>query len=162
MLYSVDVNDEYKKSKSKLLRCSLLFAGILAITLTADTLLIILSKENYIPSLIIAIVITSLFGWFAIFFFSSLYGDMNKRYRYFKGYESGEKSTEEVQVLTKIGDMCRINGLYAYPIRVKSFDGLTSVDKVIYVLNNSLDVKEDDRLTITTYQRIIIEAESHL
>ena len=162
MIYSVDVEYEYKKSKSKLLRCSLLFASILTTTLVADILLIVLSNENYIASLVIAIIITVLLSWFIIFFFSSLYGDMNKRYRYFKGYESGEKSTEEVQVLTKIGDMCRINGLYAYPIRVKSFDGLTSVEKVIYVLNNSLDVKEDDRLTITTYQRIIIEAESHL
>ena len=103
-----------------------------------------------------------LFLFFAIFFFFSLYPDMNKRYRYFKGYESGEKSTEEVEVLIKTGDMCRINGLYAYPIRVRSFDGLNNVDKVIYVFDNSLDIEQNDRLTVTTYQRIIIEAESHL
>lgn len=162
MIYSVDVEYEYKKSKSKLLRCSLLFTLILTITLVADTLLIVLSKERYIVNLIIAIVITSLFSYFAIFFFSSLYGDMNKRYRYFKGYESGEKAIEEVQVLTKIGDICRINGLYAYPIRVRSFDGLSYVDKVIYTFNDNLEIEENDKLTITTYQRIIIAAESHL
>ena len=162
MIYSVDVNDEYKKSKSKLLRCSLLFAGILAIVLVADTLLIVLSKQNYLPFLIIAIVITTLFSWFAIFYFSSIYGDLNKRYRYFKGYEIGEKSTEEVQVLSKIGGICHVNGVYAYPIRVRSFDGLKAVDKVIYVFDDSLKITEDDRLTITTYQRIIVQAESHL
>ena len=161
MIYSVDVGDEYKKSKSKLLRYSLLFALILTITLVADTLLIIFSKERYIVRLIIAIVITSLFSYFAIFFFSSLYGDMNKRYRYFKSYESGEKATEEVQVLSKTGDMCRINGLYAYPIRVRSFDGLTYTDKVIYTFNDKLEIAENDKLTVTTYQRILIEAESH-
>ena len=65
MIYSVDVGDEYKKSKSKLLRYSLLFALILTITLVADTLLIIFSKERYIVSLIIAIVITSIFSYFS-------------------------------------------------------------------------------------------------
>lgn len=162
MIYSVDVSDEYKKSKSKLLRCSLLFAGILTIVLVTDVLLIVLSNENYIASLIIAIIITSLLSWFIIFFFSSLYGDINKKYRYFKGYDSGEKSIEEIEVLSKVGGMCHVNGVYAYPIRVRSFDGLKSVEKVIYTFDDSINIQEGDKLTITTYQRIIIEAESHL
>lgn len=162
MIYSVDVEYEYKKSKSKLLRCSLLFASILTVVLVADTLLIIFSKENYIPSLIIAIIITSLLSWFIIFFFSSLYSDMNKRYRYFKSYESGEKSIEEIEVLSKVGGMCHVNGVYAYPIRVRSFDGLKSVEKVIYTFDDSINIQEGDKLTITTYQRIITQAESHL
>ena len=161
MSYSVDINEEYKKSKSKLLRCSLLFALVLAITLTADTLLVIFSKENYTANLVIAIIITSLFSWFAIYFFTNVYRDLNARYRYFKGYESGVKSIEEVQFLGQENELCYVNGLYVYPIHIRSYDGLKTVDKTIYVLGNDLGYKAYDRLTITTYQRILIESESH-
>ena len=161
MIYSVDVNEELKKSKSKLIRYTLLFSSVLTVTLTTDTLLVVLSKENYTIPLIIAIVVTSLFGWFAIYFFTNIYGEINVRYRYFKSYESGVKSIEEVEFVNKEDELCYVNGLYVYPVHIKSFDGLKVVDKLIYTLNENLDYKADDKLTITTYQRILIEAENH-
>ena len=161
MTYSVDINEEYKRSRSKLIRYTLLFSLVLAMTLTADTLLVVLSKDNYTIFLIIAIVITTLFSWFAIYFFTNIYSEINARYRYFKGYESGVKSTEEVELISKEKKLCYVNGLYVYPIRIRSFEGLKVVDKIIYTLNENLDYKEYDKLTITTYQRILIEAENH-
>ena len=161
MIYSVDINEEYKRSRSKLIRYTLLFSLVLAMTLTADTLLVVLSEDNYTIFLIIAIVITMLFSWFAIYFFTNIYSEINARYRYFKGYESGEKAKEEVEFLEKGDELCYINGLYVYPVYIRSFEGLKVVDKIIYTLNESLDYKEYDKLTITTYQRILIEAESH-
>ena len=161
MIYSVDINEEYKRSRSKLIRYTLLFSLVLAMTLTADTLLVVLSKDNYTIFLIIAIVITTLFSWFAIYFFTNIYSEINARYRYFKGYESGVKSTEEVELISKEKELCYVNGLYVYPIRIRSFEGLKVVDKIIYTLNENLDYKEYDKLTITTYQRILIEAENH-
>ena len=161
MSYSVDINEEYKKSKSRLLRYSLLFSLVLAATLVADTLLVVFSKENYTVNLVIAIVITSLFGWFAIYFFTNIYRELNTRYRYFKGYESGVKAVEEVQFLGQDSELHYVNGLYVYPIHIRSYDGLKTVDKTIYVLNYDLGYKAYDRLTITTYQRILIESESH-
>ena len=161
MTYNVDVNGEYQKSKSKLFRWSLLFSIILTVILTADVLLIILAKEDYLINLIIAIVITSLFSWFAIYFFFNIYGELNAQYRYFKGYESGVQSVEEVEILAKIGEICYVNGLYVYPLRIRSFDGLVARDRVIYTIDKDLDVKENDKLMITTYQRILIKAEKH-
>lgn len=161
MTYSVDVNGEYQKSKSKLFRWSLLFSLILTAILTADVLLIILAKEDYLINLIIAIVITSLFSWFAIYFFFNIYGDLNSQYRYFKGYESGIQSSEEVEILAKIGEICYVNGLYVYPLHVRSFDGLVARDRVIYTIDKDLEFVEGDKLTITTYQRILIKAEKH-
>lgn len=161
MIYSVDINEEYKRSKSKLIRYTLLFSLVLAMTLTADTLLVVLSEDNYTIFLIIAIVITMLFSWFAIYFFTNIYSEINARYRYFKGYECGVKSTEEVELISKEKELCYVNGLYVYPIRIRSFEGLKVVDKIIYTLNESLEYKEYDKLTITTYQRILIEAENH-
>ena len=161
MTYNVDVNGEYQKSKSKLFRWSLVFSIILTLVLTGDVLLIILAKEDYFINLIIAIVITVLFSWFAIYFFFNIYGELNAQYRYFKGYESGLQSTEEVEILAKIGEICYVNGLYVYPLHVRTFDGLVARDRVIYTIDKNLDVKENDKLTITTYQRILIKAEKH-
>ena len=161
MSYSLDVNNEYNLVKSKLLRLSLLFALVLTLVLVGDVLLVALSGEEYIAQLIISIVITILFSWFAIYFFTNIYSDINNRYRYFRGYEAGLKPTEEVEYLRQSDELCYINGVYVYPLYVRYSQGLTKVDKVIFTFAKKLNFKEGDKLTITTYQRILIEAESH-
>ncbi len=161
MNYRVDINEEYKKAKSTYLKYSLLFSLILTLVLGADVLLVILAKEDYTVNLIIAIIITILFGWFTIFFFTSIFGDINNRYRYFKGYEEGLKPVEEIEFLKKSDELCYINGLYVYPIYVRYFIGLSVQDKVIFTLKNNLEYEMGDKLTIKTYQRILIEAEKH-
>ena len=160
MDYSVDVVGEYQKVKSKYFRLSLLFSLILTAVLVVDALLIILSKESYKVQLIIAIVITILFSWFAIYFFVNIYRDVNARYRYFKGYDSGLKAVEEVEVLRKGDELTMVNGLYVYPLYIRCFAGLDSRDKIVYSLEE-VNYQEGDKLTITTYQRILVKAESH-
>ena len=162
MDYSVDVSSEYQQIKSKYFRYSLLFSSILTAVLIGDVLLITLSKEHYKLYMVVAIVITVLFIWLAIFFFTNIYKDINERYRYFKGYESGIKSTEEVEVLNLSEEQCLVNGLYVYPLFIRSYSGLTSTDKIIYSLEKNLDYKPGDKLTITTYQRILVTAERHV
>ncbi len=161
MKYSVDVGSEYQKIKSKFLSYSLLFTGIFTAVLVGDVLLVAFSGENYTVSLIIAIAITILFSWFAIFFFSNIYNEVNNRYRYFKGYDSGVKATEEVEIIKTGDELAYVNGLYVYPLFIRSYEGLEHKDRIIYSFENNLGYEVGDKLTITTYQRILIEAESH-
>ena len=93
--------------------------------------------------------------------FTNIYNDINARYRYFKGYEGGLKPTEEVEYLKKSDELCYVNGLYVYPVYVRYFIGINCQDKVIFALKNDLDYEIGDKLTITTYQRILIKAEKH-
>ena len=161
MNYRVDVTNEYKLAKRAMLKHSLLFSLLLTLVIVGDVLLVILAKEDYLINLIIAIVVTILFSWFAIYFFTNIYQDVNNKYRYYKGYESGLKPTEEVEFLKKSDELCYINGLYVYPLYVRYAIGLSRQDKVIFTLDNNLDYEMGDKLTITTYQRILIEAEKH-
>ena len=161
MDYCIDIAQEYQKAKSNLLRWSLAFSGLFTLVLIADILLILLAGEYYTVNLIISIIITILFVWIAIFFFSHIYGDVNNRYRYFRGYESGLKSNEEVEFLKKSDELCCINGLYVYPIYVRYSVGLSKTDKVIFAFDNNISFEMGDLLTITTYQRILVKAEKH-
>ena len=161
MNYSVDVQQEYQKAKSIFFRWSLGFSGLFTLVLIGDILLISLAGEYYTANLVISIIITTLFMWVAIFFFSNIYGDVNNRYRYFKGYESGLKENEEVEFLKKSDELCYINGLYVYPVYVRYAIGLNRTDKVIFAFNNDIDFEMGDSLTITTYQKILIKAEKH-
>ena len=161
MNFCLDVKTEYQRAKSNLLRCSLMFSGIFTLVLIADVLLVTLSGDNYGVCLIISIVISILFVWFAIFFFLNIYKDVNNRYRFFKGYDSGIKPTEEVEFLKKSDELCFINGLYVYPVYVRYFIGINCQDKVIFAFKNDLNYEMGDKLTIETYQRIIIKAEKH-
>ena len=161
MNYFVDVQQEYQKAKSIFFRWSLGFSGLFTLVLIGDILLISLAGEYYTANLVISVIITTLFMWVAIFFFSNIYGDVNNRYRYFKGYESGLKENEEVEFLKKSDELCYINGLYVYPVYIRYAIGLNRTDKVIFAFNNDIDFEMGDSLTITTYQRILIKAEKH-
>lgn len=160
--YSVDTYEELRKARASNLKASLIFASILTVVLISDTLLIILAKEEYRLNFIISAVITVLFTWFAIYFFTNIYNDINNRYRYFKGYESGLHSTDEVEIIKSSDTLSYVNGLYVYPIAVRYLsNNLEKKDKIIYTLNKDLDLKKGDKLTITTYQRILIKMEKH-
>ena len=161
MDYSVDVPYELQKAKSAFFRLSLLFSGLLTLVLISDVLLVSLAGEDYLPNLLISILLTTLFAWFAIYFFSNIYGEANNKYRYFRGYENGIKSEEEVEFLKKSDELCYINGLYVYPVYVRYSIGLNRQDKVIFAFRNDLKYEMGDKLTITTYQRILIKAEKH-
>lgn len=162
MDYYVDVENEYKKAKINLFRHSLAFSIIFTLVIVGDVLLVTLSKENYLVQYIIATVITIAFSWMAIYFFFNVYGDLNTRYRYFKGHASGIKEVEEVELLKKSDELCHINGLYVYPLYVRYSIGLNRQDKVIFVFGKDNDLQAGDKLTITTYQRILLQAEKHL
>ncbi|MBO7573365.1 MAG: hypothetical protein J6T25_01015 [Bacilli bacterium] len=161
MDYSVDVICEYQKARSVFLKWSLLFSGVLTAAIVGNVLLVMLAGEYYTVNLVISIIVTILFMWFAIYFFSNIYGDVNSRYRYFKGYESGIKPIEEVEFLKKSDELCYINGLYVYPVYVRYAIGLNRIDKVIFAFNNDINFEMGDLLTITTYQRILLKAEKH-
>lgn len=160
MDYRVDIENEYNKAKSTFLKHSLLFSLILTLVLIGDVLLVTLSGENYVINLIIAAVITTLFSWYAIFFFTNIYGEINSRYRFYKGYDSGLKPVEEVEYLSQRGEILYVNGLYVYELSVRYFEGITHQDKIIYCFDK-LDFEVGDKLTIETYQRIIVKAEKH-
>lgn len=162
MDYCLDVEFEYKKAKSILFRISLLFSIIFALIIIGDVLLIALAGEDYLVNYIIASIITVLFAWGAIFFFINIFNPKNLEYRYYKGFESGEKPVEEVEFLKKSNELSYINGLYVYPIYVRYMIGLNRQDKVIFVHDNNLPYEMGDRLTITTYRRILVKAEKHL
>ena len=161
MGYSVDIHQEHKKAKSVFLRWSLGFSSLFTAVIVGDVLLVLLAGEYYTVNLIVAIIITIIFAWIAIWFFTTIYGEVNNRYRYFNGFESGIKATEEVEFLEKSDELCYINGLYVYPVYVRYAIGLNRIDKVIFAFHNNLDFEMGDQLTITTYQRILIKAEKH-
>lgn len=161
MNYSVNIQQEYQKARSVFLRWSLAFSGLLTLVLIADILLVSLAGEFYTVNFIISVIITIIFAWIAIFFFTNIYGDVNNRYRYFKGYESGLKEHEEVEFIKKSDELCYINGLYVYPLYVRYSIGLNRIDKVIFTFDSNVGYEMGDNLTITTYQRILIKAEKH-
>lgn len=159
--YCLDINLEYQKSKSIFFRWSLLFSIILSVVIISDVLLVALAGEDYQVNLIIAISITILFSWYAIYFFTTIYQEINGVYRYYKGYQSGLQSTDEVIVVEGLGEVEYVNGLYAYPFYVKYKTNLDGTDKIIYTTNKDLKISKDDKLTITTYRRILVKMEKH-
>jgi hypothetical protein len=164
MNYQLDISKEYQNARKKVTILSLAFSLIFSLILIADVLLVIFANEDYKLNLIIAIIISVLFTWGVIFFFPNFYNDTFQKYSFYKGYESGLKEIAEVEFDKEINEPINRdkNGLYLYPVHVTYIDGLNKTNKVIYTLEMNLGFKKGDKLTITTYQRVIIKAEPHL
>ena len=161
MNYQLDISKEYQTARKKVTLLSLAFSLIFSLILIADVLLVIFANEDYKLNLIIAIIISILFTWGAIFFFPNFYNEVFAKYSFYRGYESGLKEISEVVFDKEIDEPVVKNGLYTYPVHVTYIDGLEKTNKVIYV-TEKLNFKKGDKLTVTTYQRVIIKAEPHL
>ena len=164
MNYQLDISKNYQSARKKMTLLSLSFSLVFSLVLIADVLLVIFANEDYKLNLIIAIIISILFTWAAIFFFGNFYNEALGKYLFYKSYESGLKEEAEVifekQIDTQV--MTNRNGLITYPVHVTYIDGLTKTHKVICTVEKDLGFKEGDKLTIITYQRVIIKAERHL
>ena len=164
MNYQLDISKNYQRTRKIVGLLSLSFSLIFTLVIVADVLLVAFANEDYIVNLVIAILITIVFTWLSIFFFQNIYNDVFAEYLFYKGYESGLKETAEVEFEKEMDEtvMTYRNGLYTYPVHVTYINGLSKVRKVICTVEKDLGFKEGDRLTITTYQRVIIKAERHL
>ena len=158
----MDVSKGYQDAKKSLFKLSLLFSLLFSAVIVIDVLLVALANEDYLVNLIISIIITILFAWFALYFFYNILDDVNGEYRFYKGYESGLKENNEVIFNEQINELTYINGLYAYPVHITVSDGLEKVNKVIYTIQKDLGYKNGDKLTVITYSRILVKAEPHL
>ena len=158
----MDVSKGYQDAKKSLFKLSLLFSLLFSAVIVTDVLLVVLANEDYLVNLIISIIITILFAWFALYFFYNILDDVNGEYRFYKGYESGLKENNEVIFNEQINELTYINGLYAYPVHITVSDGLEKVNKVIYTIQKDLGYKNGDKLTVITYSRILVKAEPHL
>lgn len=161
MNYQMDVSKGYQAAKKRLLTLSLLFSLLFSAVIITDVLLVSLANEDYLVNLIISIVITILFAWFAIYFFYNIYDDVHGEYRFYKGYESGLKENRKVIFKEQVNELIYINGLYAYPVHVTVIDGLERVEKNVYTIEKDLGYKAGDKLTVITYGRILVKAEPH-
>ena len=160
MNYLLDVSKEYQTAKKSLFILSSLFSLLFSAVLIIDVLLVVLANEDYLVNLIISIVITISFAWFAIYFFSNIFNDANARYLYFKGYESGLKEEGRVELLKIDDELQYMNGLYVYAVTVKYIDGLEETEKVIYTINKDFGYRIGDKLNILTYRRVLVKAAS--
>ena len=161
MNYQMDVSKEYQTARKSLFALSLLFSLLFSVVLIADVLLVVLANEDYLVNLIISIVISILFVWFAIYFFSNIFNDANEKYLFYRGYESGLKEEGEVELVSIDDELRYMNGLYVYAVSVRYINGLERIDKIIYSVNKDLGFRVGSKLSITTYRRILTKARLH-
>ena len=151
MNYQMDVSKEYQTARKSLFTLSLLFSLLFSVVLIADVLLVVLANEDYLVNLIISIVISILFVWFVIYFFSNIFNDVNEKYLFYRGYESGLKEEGEVELVSIDDELRYMNGLYVYAVSVRYINGLERIDKIIYSVNKDLGFRVGSKLSITTY-----------
>lgn len=156
----VDVNNEYKKAKTKMNNATVLFIILFALTIIISYVLII-TRENHVKlNMIFTMIVSIAFVFYAISFFSLSYPGLNNALRFYEGFERGIKVTDIVKIKSIDNEIKEVNGFDCYPMHITVFDGIDEADKTVYVFDRNININKKDKLSLTSYQRIVISIEA--
>ena len=155
----VDVKEIRKKSK---VRFFLHLFGVIILTLgviAGSLLLLLLSNLDYIPNLIITIVLDATYFSFLVFYFFTIFPIVKHYYKVFGkmnqiAFEHRRRLKFEEEKENRINDNVRYRTLnFTYK------EGENIYNENLYVLDNNVEFIKDKYYSLFTYRNIIISYE---
>jgi hypothetical protein len=156
----IDVKTEATKYQTLQKRYWLVFLIALALFLGALTLLIIYSPTNYGVALWISIILSTLFLWGALYFFSGPYQSVAKRSRFFCHALQGLKSEEDV-VIASIGSDEGVSkeGIPATLLTASFQEDGKTYERSFYLLSSIPALKVGERIRATSFASVLLSYE---
>ena len=155
----IDTKQLRKKSR---VRFFLHLFGIILLTLmviTGSLLLLLLSNLDYIPNLIITIVLDAVYFSFLVFYFFTIFPVVKHYYKVFGkmnqiAFEHRRRLKYEAEKDNRINENVRYRTLnFTYK------EGENIYNENLYVLDNDVEFIKDKYYSLFTYQNIIISYE---
>ena len=159
MVTLIDVKEMRKKSRVRfflhVFGITLLTLGVIAGSLS----LLLLSNLDYIPNLIINIVLDSVYFSFLVFYFFSIFPIVKHYYKVFG--KMNQVSYEHRRRLKYEGEKERrvINNVSFRSLKFTYKEGENDYQENLYVLDNDIQFSQDKYYSLFTYQNIIISFE---
>ncbi|MCI2069095.1 MAG: hypothetical protein LKJ88_05920 [Bacilli bacterium] len=161
MIILLDSKKEEAEAKQKKDRFLSLFVLVSFLVLTGLTLGIIYSPEDYLLLEIVMILLLTIYLWLTIYFFSSPYRALKKRYLFFLESKEGIKEEEEVEVLGLEKDQTLTkDGLTAYLLKgqIKEKDKVYPRD--IYLLTEEDNLLPGMKIKAVTFNNVLFAYEA--
>ena len=155
----IDIQNFKKKGKTRYLLNIILISCLLVVTITGAVLSLLFSTLDYIPNLVINIVICALVAVFTIFYFFNIFPIVKHYYAFYKGMSDINLEHRRRMVFYKeIGTKTMDNVKY----RVLQFlysEGENEYNENLYVLDSDSSFEENKAYKIVSYHNVIIRFE---
>ena len=160
MIKVIDSLKEIKKAKKRYTFGIIFIALFITLLIAGAVLLLVLSPRNYIPMMIIDIVVTAIGLSVIIFFFINIFPVLRHYYKFYKALEDGTMKKKKIVVFDHEEQQKEKEGVM-YRQLIFSYDeaGETYYDRVFVLDNDSLNFEKGQRIKIATFQNVLCEYE---
>lgn len=157
----IDVKTEAKKYQTLQKMYWALFVIVLALFAGALTLVIVYSPANYGAALWLSIILSTLFIWGVLYFFSGPYQAVAKRSRFYSQALQGLKSEEEV-VLVSIGvnEGVSKEGIPATLLTASFQENGKTYYRSLYLFLPVPSLKVGERIRATSFANVLLSYEA--
>lgn len=160
MIKVIDSFVEIKKAKRRYALGIVFISLFIAAIIATMVLLLVLSPKNYVPMMIIDIVVSAIGLSIVIFFFINLFPILRHYYKFYKALESGTMKRKKIVVFDHEDERKEKEGVF-YRQLIFSYQeaGETYYDRIFVLDNDALSFEKGKRVRIATFQNVLCEYE---
>ena len=152
----INVEIEKKKAKTRFI-CNVVLVIMLSLgVIAASLVLLFCSTLDYIPNLIINIVLDVLFALFLVFYFLTIFPVVSYYHRFYKGLNPLALEHRRRMSFVEEKEMRTLNNVN-YRVLIFSYkEGENEYQEHLYVLDSDVSFETNASYTLDTYQNVIV------
>ena len=152
----IDIDGGRRKAKARFIIHLVLVITFSAGIITGSLLLLFLSSLDYIPNLIINIVVDILLILFLVFYFFNIFPVVSYYHKLYKGMNSLTIEHRRKMVFLQEKENKMMNNVNFRILDFSYREGENEYQEHLYVLDSDVKFKESQSYTLDTYQNIIV------
>lgn len=159
MIKLISIEEFKKKAKTRYILNIVLISLLLIFSITGTVLSLLFSTLDYMPNLIINIAVSVVVVLFLIFYFYNIFPIVKHYYSYYKNLNNVSLETRRRMVYLKEIDKKEINCVTYRVMQFIYYEGETSFNEDLYVLDSDVEFVHGKPYKLDTYQNVIISYE---
>ena len=158
MLNLVDIEKGLYGAAYKKRRHFILFLLSTIFSFALVLILMLTSKQKYVLELIFTILVSVVYLFYAIFYFTVIRRCLQAELRFYEGASKAELSEYDVEIRSISEKVKEYNGLEYYVLEAKVDENLKEEDKIFYV-PSKFSFKKNQKAVLYVYGSIVIKVE---
>ena len=152
----IDIDAGKRKAKTRFVVHLILVITLTVGVITGSVLSLIFSKHQYIPNLVINIVLDSFLIIFLLFYFFNLFPPVVYYHKLFKGMNKFSIEHRRKMTYVKEKEERTFNNVRFRVLLFSYKEGEREYQEHLYILDNKVQLKESESYSLDTYQNIIV------
>ena len=159
MVNLIDINKEKKKSKTRYILNVVFISLLLLMTIAGAILLILLSPLDYLPNLIIDIVLTCVVIVFTIFYFLNIFPIVRHYYMFYRNMNEISLERRRRVIFNNKEEITTKENVKYQSLKFFYQEQQKTYTEYLYLLDSDCPFVSGQAYKVVTYQNVIIRYE---